>query len=310
MALDWTRSQSPADDDSAFAAAGTAGVPFAEVAPPEEPGVAEAPPVAAPPAAEALPTVEATIPVPERVIEEPVRRAPEPRPAPASSRETPNDLVVPSVRVARNTVTAPPVAAPPVVRGEVPDDYVVPRRAPTGEAGAVAARESATPPPASRTAATTQPLASVVRQPGPLVEPLGTSSSASPPTVTTAPPPPAAAPAAAMAAVVTPSEVNRVRSVLNQYASAYGTLDARAVRAVWPTVDQRALQRAFDDLSSQKVSFDTCEIDVNGATAHASCLGTASYVGKVGSGTERRTVKFELKREGDAWRIQKADTRR
>ena len=71
-----------------------------------------------------------------------------------------------------------------------------------------------------------------------------------------------------------------------------------------------ALQRAFDALSSQKVSFNTCDIQVRGTTAQASCRGTASYVGKVGSGTEPRTVKFELKRDGDAWRIEKADTRR
>jgi hypothetical protein len=113
--------------------------------------------------------------------------------------------------------------------------------------------------------------------------------------------------------VITPSEDIRVRSVLNQYASAYGTLDASAVRAVWPTVNQRALQRAFDDLSSQRVSFDDCDIAVNGTSAQASCRVTASYVGKVGGQgprTEPRTVTFELKRDGDAWRIQKADTRR
>jgi hypothetical protein len=78
-------------------------------------------------------------------------------------------------------------------------------------------------------------------------------------------------------------------------------------------VDQRALARAFDSLASQSVSFDDCQIDVQGVTANASCRGRASYVGKVGSSTPRsepRTWRFELKREGDTWKIEHAEARR
>lgn len=105
----------------------------------------------------------------------------------------------------------------------------------------------------------------------------------------------------------------RVEAVLNQYARAYGRLDASAARAVWPTVDERALARAFDGLASQNVSFDDCAIDVRGTTANASCRGTASYVGKVGSRAPRieaRTWRFELRRDGEAWKIENAEARR
>jgi hypothetical protein len=105
----------------------------------------------------------------------------------------------------------------------------------------------------------------------------------------------------------------RVEEVLGQYARAFGQLDARAAHAVWPSVDQRALARAFDSLASQSVSFETCDIDVRGATANASCRGRASYVGKVGRDeprTEPRTWHFELERVGETWKIAHAEARR
>jgi hypothetical protein len=101
----------------------------------------------------------------------------------------------------------------------------------------------------------------------------------------------------------------KVAEVLNAYARAYGELDAAAARAVWPSVDERALARAFSTLSSQTVSFADCRIDVEGVTALAACRGYASYVGKIGSGgtrTEPRQWRFELRRVGEEWRIQNA----
>ena len=120
--------------------------------------------------------------------------------------------------------------------------------------------------------------------------------------------------------IVPPARVDRaavdqsaVADVLRRYAAAYGDLDVRAAREIWPNVDQRALARAFDGLASQTVSFDDCQIDVDGVTASASCRGRASYVGKVGRGeprTEPRMWRFELKREGEAWKIANAEARR
>jgi hypothetical protein len=104
-----------------------------------------------------------------------------------------------------------------------------------------------------------------------------------------------------------------VADVLRRYARAYGALDVQAASEVWPGVDQRALARAFEGLTSQSVSFDDCQIAVHGITANASCRGQASYVGKVGRGeprTEPRTWRFELRRDGETWKIENAEARR
>jgi hypothetical protein len=106
---------------------------------------------------------------------------------------------------------------------------------------------------------------------------------------------------------------SRVADVLRQYARAYGDLNASAARDIWPSVDQRALARAFESLRSQQLSLQDCQIDVHGTTANASCRGQAQYVGKVGSGEPRiepRTWRFELRREGEAWKIAHAEARR
>jgi hypothetical protein len=123
-------------------------------------------------------------------------------------------------------------------------------------------------------------------------------------------------PATAVPAATVESTIEhdfRVAEVLRRYARAYSDLDAKAAREMWPTVDERALARAFEGLASQSLSLRDCEIKVRGATADASCGGQASYVGKIGSGerhTEPRSWRFELRRDGDAWKIATVDTRR
>lgn len=107
-------------------------------------------------------------------------------------------------------------------------------------------------------------------------------------------------------------EESRVADVLRRYARAYAELDARAARAVWPSVDEPALARAFQNLASQNLYFEDCRISVQGETASASCRGEASYVGKVGGGTPRvepRAWEFELRRDGDDWKIAHAEAR-
>jgi hypothetical protein len=113
--------------------------------------------------------------------------------------------------------------------------------------------------------------------------------------------------------VTLPPDTIRVEEVLRRYARAYGSLDAGAARAVWPSVNEKALASAFQDLSSQNVSFDNCDIDVRGAVANASCSGQQSYVVKVGDRaprTEPRLWRFELRRDGDEWMIENAEMRR
>jgi hypothetical protein len=188
-------------------------------------------------------------------------------------------------------------------RGEIPDDFV-----------------AVTPQPAPRVSGSSivprgeipdnfvfVPVAPARTEPVPAPRP---PQAVARPSIT---PDVAAVTAAAPALPATQRDETRVEAVLNEYARAYGQLDASAAREVWPSVDQRALARAFESLSSQSVSFDDCAIDVRGATANASCRGTASYVGKVGSGEPRiepRTWRFELRRDGEAWKIENAEARR
>jgi hypothetical protein len=167
---------------------------------------------------------------------------------------------------------------------EVPDEYVAPR------------------------------AATVVTDAGPAVElrepELDTPVTAD---ARNAPAPPAAAMASAVTIPPTVDQQVRVQEVLRRYARAYGQLDASAARAVWTTVNERALARAFENLSSQNVSFDACDIDIRGAIANANCRGQLSYAPKVGNReprTEERTWRFELRRQGEAWTIAGVDVRR
>ncbi|HSK08228.1 MAG TPA: hypothetical protein VK911_01530, partial [Vicinamibacterales bacterium] len=93
---------------------------------------------------------------------------------------------------------------------------------------------------------------------------------------------------------------------------AYNRLDATAARRVWPTVDERALARAFAGLESQGGNFERCDLQVAGAEATAACRGRARYVPKVGSRdpiSENRQWSFRLRRAGSGWQIVQAEAR-
>jgi hypothetical protein len=76
-------------------------------------------------------------------------------------------------------------------------------------------------------------------------------------------------------------------------------------------VEQDALARAFGSLSSQRISFENCTIDVTGRLATASCLGTARVVPRVGGGMQsaRRSWVFWLRQSGDGWVIDRTQIR-
>jgi len=226
---------------------------------------------------------------------------PEPlmRPAATSGSTAPPPLAARSVSMAaappsaiqRQIVRAPieeDNQQPTGTRGEVSDEFVAASRNAAVAPDPGAAVASAMPAPDTPVNADARPVASTV------------------------------SPAAAnvSSAITIPSgaeQQSRVEEVLRRYARAYGQLDASAARAVWPTVDERALARAFQNLSSQKVSFDDCEINIRGVVANASCRGQASYAPKVGNReprTESRNWRFELRRDGDAWQIVDVDARR
>ncbi len=249
--------------------------------------------------------------VPDDVIVD----APAMRPAPGAA-PIGTIGIRPAVAVNRPLVIAPPPAAvfqpqvrleavitpaavtPSVPQGEIPDDYVAPQLRRDVVATLPQPVVTDAVPPAAVSAPARvgrEPLAAMVRTPSVSSLPLVRET-----------------PSAAAAAAIIPREAeNRVATVLNQYARAYGQLDASAARQVWPSVNERALAKAFAGLESQNVSFDDCSIDVRGQTANASCLGSASYVGKVGSRqlrTESRRWKFALRLDGEAWTIESAQT--
>jgi hypothetical protein len=102
-----------------------------------------------------------------------------------------------------------------------------------------------------------------------------------------------------------------VRAALNRYQAAYSDLDAAAAGAVWPSVDRRALARAFDGLADQSVSLGQCDVRVNGAAATAECRGQARWTPKVGGGVQSaaRQWRFELSQAGEQWVITQATVR-
>jgi hypothetical protein len=103
-----------------------------------------------------------------------------------------------------------------------------------------------------------------------------------------------------------------IQQTLRRYADAYTHLDADAALAVWPTVDRRALARAFEGLESQGIEFEHCDVNVQGSDATAACLGHAQFVPKVGSRRllrERRQWTFQLRKAETGWQIVRAEAR-
>jgi hypothetical protein len=97
-----------------------------------------------------------------------------------------------------------------------------------------------------------------------------------------------------------------VRSVLVEYARAFERLDVQAAKAIRPSLDDRALQRAFQQLDGQQLRFASCGVSVSGHDASARCRGDATYRPKVGSRVVRLTERewtFNLSRDNDRWQI-------
>lgn len=133
------------------------------------------------------------------------------------------------------------------------------------------------------------------------------------PTVSTQPAPVRLAPPEALPSVVARNEQSEIQRTLGQYRNAYQSLDAEAARAVWPSVDVRALSRAFDTLTSQELAFDTCLYEIAGQAATAQCRGSATYTPKVGSRAakvEARQWTFHLRKLDEGWKIESAQARR
>lgn len=100
-----------------------------------------------------------------------------------------------------------------------------------------------------------------------------------------------------------------VDQTLQRYRRAYNRLDARSAQAVYPAVNESALARAFDSLQSQVLSFDSCDIDLQGRSAVVTCHGSSRYVPKIGSHEPRiepRVWTFTLRKDDGDWKIENA----
>jgi len=107
-------------------------------------------------------------------------------------------------------------------------------------------------------------------------------------------------------------EIRAIEHVLDRYSTAFSTLNARAAVEVWPTVDQKALARAFESLDGQNVSFHDCQIATAGVRAEVACTGTARYVPKVGYRGRRpepHRWSFSLHKANDEWLIDRVEAR-
>jgi hypothetical protein len=105
-----------------------------------------------------------------------------------------------------------------------------------------------------------------------------------------------------------------VNQTLQRYRVAYDDLDARSAQAIWPSVNQIALARAFGALESQTLRFDACDVQMQTIeTATATCRGSARYVTKIGNRdphTESRVWSFNLRKRGTDWMIDQAHVAR
>jgi hypothetical protein len=154
--------------------------------------------------------------------------------------------------------------------------------------------------------AVSAPYAAPIDSPPPLPRTPPPAHAESVPTVTAAPPPAVVPPEPA----VVRSDTDDVRAVLDRYQTAFSHLDASKAKAIWPSVDERALGRAFGQLERQEVVLQGCDVMVAGQRAAAECRGRSSYVPRVGNKAARveaRRWAFTLRKIGESWIIEAVD---
>lgn len=142
-------------------------------------------------------------------------------------------------------------------------------------------------------------------------------ATAEPVPAASAPPAPSATPASlsatAATAPVTDTRMRHladraaVRQTLDQYVDAFERMNVAAAAEVWPSVDRRALSRAFAALKSQGMDFDSCEVDVYDMTAVARCSGSVEFVPRIGGGSTRlaqQEWRFSMRKLPAGWKIE------
>ena len=104
-----------------------------------------------------------------------------------------------------------------------------------------------------------------------------------------------------------------IQDLLGRYRTAFGDLDVSGVRQVWPSVNQRSLERAFRQLEGQDLYFFSCTIGVAGRRAEAACVGSSTFIPTVGnrspqSGPSQWNFKLS-KTSAGPWLIDEAQAR-
>ena len=177
--------------------------------------------------------------------------------------------------------------------------------------------ESPSSAPASSSPSPPSPTSTLLLPPAEPVNPL---PAAVDPTLARpeSPPPPARQPelvagppisAEASGAVIDRASIE---DLINRYQNAFNNLNARAAKTLWPSVDERMLGKAFDQLKRQEVVLNACQISVTGRLAVSSCQGHASYVPKVGNKVERTETgrwTFKLRKGESGWLIDGIESR-
>jgi hypothetical protein len=102
-----------------------------------------------------------------------------------------------------------------------------------------------------------------------------------------------------------------IQAVIGRYQTAFSNRNAQLAKSVWPSLDERKLEKAFEQLDQQEISFDACTFEVSGGGAAAACQGHARYVRKVGNRSERvetRRWVFRLTNTSEGWTISTVQT--
>ncbi len=99
-----------------------------------------------------------------------------------------------------------------------------------------------------------------------------------------------------------------IEDVVARYQLAFNALDAAAAKAIWPSVDERSLARAFRQLESQELTFAECQtvIASSGSQGKVTCRGSVRFTPRIGDRIERvelRRWEFALWRLGGQWRV-------
>jgi hypothetical protein len=106
--------------------------------------------------------------------------------------------------------------------------------------------------------------------------------------------------------------IEAITGTLRRLQQAYEQRDASLAKAVWPTVNERALARAFEGLRSQSIKFESCWMNVFSVSADVECRGVTTYVPRVGSQYQRvesRQWTFRVQKDDDQWLITSAEAR-